>query len=227
MRRAYRAEWTEAMAVRGAVRHVEWVGDEDPERLEAATVTLAPDRLDALGVSRTTDYVASWSLETGPDWVTTRLDVSVTGRGFTRWLVLRRDTGGRWTSESWTHGSGDFHGATMAAPGLADAESVHDALDCDLALCPVTNTMPVLRLGALRGVEETELTMAWVDLPSLEVRASRQAYSGVEPFDAASGRGVVRYRSADRGFIADLGVDEDGLVIDYPRIARRIRTGTR
>ena len=56
--------------MRGAVRHVEWVGDDDPERLEAATITLAPDRLDALGTSRATDYVAHWALETGPGWVT-------------------------------------------------------------------------------------------------------------------------------------------------------------
>lgn len=212
------------MTVRGAVRHVEWVGDEDPERLEAVTVTMAPDRLDALGVSRTTDYATSWSLETGPEWVTRRLDVSVAGRGFTRWLVLTRDDGGRWTSESWANGVSDVHGEPMPEPGLAAAGVVEGALDCDLALCPLTNTMPVLRLGALRGVEETELTMAWVDLPSLQVRASRQVYGTVAPFDPAAGRGVVRYRSADRGFVADLGVDEDGLVIDYPRLARRIRT---
>lgn len=210
--------------MRGAVRHVEWVGDEDPERLEAATVTLGADRLDALGVSRTTDYVVSWSLETGAEWVTTRLDVSVTGRGFTRWLVLRRDAGGRWTSESWTHGSDTHHGERMADPGIQNPASLDAAVDCDLALCPVTNTMPILRLGALRGVEETELTMAWVDLPSLEVRASRQVYAAEHPYDPAAGRATVRYRSADRGFVADLGVDEDGLVIDYPRLARRVRT---
>jgi uncharacterized protein len=212
------------VTVRGAVRHVEWVGDEDPERLEAATVTLAADRLDALGVSRTTDYVVSWSLETGPDWVTTRLDVSVTGRGFTRWLVLRRDGGGRWTSEMWTHGASTFHDEPLAEPGIARPEELDGALDCDLALCPVTNTMPILRLDALAGTDETELTMAWVDLPSLEVRASRQVYRTQRPFDPAAGSAVVRYRSADRGFVADLGVDEDGLVIDYPRLARRIRT---
>lgn len=210
--------------MRGAVRHVEWVGDEDPERLEAATVTLGADRLDALGVSRTTDYVVSWSLETAAEWITSRLDVSVTGRGFTRWLVLRRDGSGRWTSEGRTHGTEVFHGERMAAPGIANADALEGALDCDLALCPLTNTMPILRLGALRGVEETELTMAWVDLPSLEVRPSRQVYSADHPYDPAAGRATVRYRSADRGFVADLGVDEDGLVIDYPRVARRVRT---
>ena len=210
--------------MRGAVRHVEWVGDEDPERLEAAVVTFAPDRLDALGTSRTTDYVTSWALETGPGWVTSRLSVAVDGRGFTRWLVLTRDGHGRWAAESYTHGDDRFHDEPMAAPGIADPGSLDGALDCDLALCPVTNTMPILRLGALGGLEETELTMAWVDLPSLAVVASRQAYSAAEPFDAGAGRSVVRYRSVGSGFTADLGVDEDGLVIDYPRLARRIRT---
>lgn len=209
--------------MRGAVRHVEWVGDEDPERLEAAVVTLAPDRLDALGTSRTTDYVTSWALETGQDWVTSRLSVSVAGRGFTRWLVLEREGDGSWTTETYAHGDADYHGERMPQPGAAHPETLDGALDCDLALCPVTNTMPILRLGARDGLPETELTMAWVALPSLSVVASRQAYAAAEPFDPASGRSVVRYRSVGSGFTADLTVDEDGLVIDYPRLARRIR----
>src|SRR6478735_2542442 len=96
---------TEGVGMRGAVRHVEWVGDDAPERLEAATITLAEDRLDALGTSRTTDYVTSWSLETGPGWVTSRLDIAVFGRGFTRRLTLARDAHGRWTSEATQRGT--------------------------------------------------------------------------------------------------------------------------
>lgn len=210
--------------MRGAVRHVEWIGDEDPERVEAAVITLAPGRLDALGTSRTTDYVMSWALETGADWITTRLDVSVSGRGFTRTLVLTRDARGRWQSETAVRGDEEFHGERMAPPGIADPSVLEGALDCDLALCPVTNTMPILRLGALSGLEETDLLMAWVDVPSLAVLPSGQAYSAAEPFDPASGRAVVRYRSTGSGFTADLRVDEDGIVVDYPRLARRIRT---
>lgn len=210
--------------MRGTTRHVEWVGDDDPERLEAAVVTIAPDRLDALGASRTTDYVTSWSLETGPGFVTARLSVAVGGRGFTRRLILARDAHGRWSSEADAHGDAEYHGDRLDEPGIAHPGDLDEALDCDLALCPVTNTMPILRLGALDAVEETVLTMAWVALPSLAVVASRQAYSAAAPFDPASGRSVVRYRSVGSGFIADLTVDEDGLVVDYPRLARRIRT---
>jgi hypothetical protein len=212
------------IAVRGAVRHVEWVGDEDPERLEAATVTLAPDRLDALGTSRTTDYVTAWTLQTGPGWVTERLDVTVRGRGFTRTLELVRHGDGRWTATAEARGDGTFHGETMADPGIADPEALADAVDCDLALGPVTNTMPIRRLGALDDVlPETRLVMAWVEVPSLAVLPSGQVYSSAAPLDPASGRGVVRYRSETRDFMADLTVDEDGLVVDYPRLARRVR----
>jgi hypothetical protein len=211
--------------MRGTIRHVEWVGDEDPERLEAATLTLGADRLDALGSSRTTDYVAAWSLETGPDWVTRRLDVTVLGRGFTRRLALSRDAHGRWSSESDAEGATVYHGEPLDDPGIRIPDRLHGAVDCDLALCPVTNTMPILRLGALEsGLEETPLVMAWVALPSLAVIRSEQFYSATAPLDPASGRGIVRYRSATRDFMADLTVDADGIVIDYPRLVRRIRT---
>ncbi|HEV7184552.1 MAG TPA: putative glycolipid-binding domain-containing protein [Leifsonia sp.] len=211
--------------MRGAVRHVEWVGDDDPERLEAATITLAPDRLDALGTSRTTDYVAGWALETGPAWVTTRLDVAVSGRGWSRRLMLARDAHGRWTSEADAQGLNRYRDEPMAEPGIRDAASIEGALDCDLALCPVTNTMPILRLGALAdAVPESAFVMAWVALPSLEVVRSDQLYSSEAPFSAATGHGVVRYQSGSRDFVGDLTVDPDGIVIDYPGLARRIRT---
>jgi hypothetical protein len=211
--------------MRGAVRHVEWIGDDDPERLEAATVTLAADRLDALGTSRTTDYVTNWSLETGEGWVTSRLDVAVSGRGWSRRLVLVRDTHGRWSSDTSASGRAVHQGVPLAEPGIADPLTLAGAFDCDLALCPVTNTMPMLRLGVLAAqTPERHLIMAWVALPSLEVVRSDQVYSSHSAFDAAAGHGVVRYQSATRDFTADLTVDADGLVIDYPQLARRVRT---
>jgi len=210
--------------MREQVRHVAWVGDEDPERLEAATVTLGADRLVALGTSRTRDYVTSWSLETGPDWVTSRLDVAVFGHGWRRSLSLSRSHDGHWSSEAEATGRSVSDGEGMPVPGIQDADAIDGALDCDLALCPVTNTMPILRLGALdRAVPETRLVMAWVALPSLAVIRSDQLYSSVAPIDAAAGHGVVRYQSASRDFVADLTVDPEGLVIDYPQLAKRIR----
>ncbi len=202
----------------GRTRFVAWRGDDDPDRLEAATITLGADRFSALGTSRAADYTTSWALETGSGWVTQRLEVGVTGHGWWRHLTLTRDPGGHWTSEVETGGDAD-----LPAPGIVDAASIEGALDCDLALCPVTNTMPILRLGLLDGADsETELVMAWVDLPSLRVIRSDQVYGAVRRFDAEEANAVVRYQSANRSFVADLTVDEDGIVIDYPQLARRI-----
>jgi uncharacterized protein len=199
-------------------RFVAWRGDDDPERLEAATITLGADRFGALGTSRAADYSTSWSLETGSGWVTERLEVGVTGHGWWRHLTLTRAADGHWSSEAETGGDAD-----LPEPGVTDPVSIDAALDCDLALCPVTNSMPILRLDLLGATEsETELVMAWVDLPSLQVIRSDQIYSAVRPFDADAGSGVVRYQSANRSFVADLTVDEDGIVIDYPQLARRI-----
>ncbi|ANF30935.1 hypothetical protein A0130_03870 [Leifsonia xyli] len=202
---------------------VEWRGDEDPERVEAATLALSEDRLNALGTSRTADYVVGWSLRTGPGWVTSQLIVAVFGRGFARRLALTRDAEGRWSSEVSQEGLRSYNGERLDDPGIGDPESLDGADDCDLALCPVTNTMPILRLGAHRqAVAESAFIMAWVALPSLAVVRSEQFYSS-GPDAPEAGQAVVRYESGDRGFRSELTVDPDGVVIDYPQIARRIR----
>lgn len=206
-----------------STRHVAWTGwDDDPDRLEAATVTVRDDRLAALGTSRAAAYATAWALRTGPGWVTEHLDVSVRGFGWSRHLDLVRTPDGAWRAdvrESGTPPSG------LAGPGIADPASLDGALDCDIALCPVTNTMPILRLGLLGErppAGETRLVMAWVDLPSLAVLRSDQVYAAREPLDPTTGQGVVTYTSATRDFTADLTVDADGLVVDYPHLARRL-----
>ncbi|UKJ63127.1 putative glycolipid-binding domain-containing protein [Cellulosimicrobium cellulans] len=206
-----------------STRHVAWTGwDDDPDRLEAATVTVRDDRLAAIGTSRATSYATAWALRTGPGWVTEHLDVSVRGLGWSRHLDLVRTPDGAWRAdvrESGTPPSG------LAAPGIADPASLDGALDCDVALCPVTNTMPILRLGLLGDrppADETRLVMAWVDLPSLAVLRSDQVYAAREPLAPTTGQGVVTYTSATRDFTADLTVDPDGLVVDYPHLARRL-----
>ncbi|MGH1564360.1 putative glycolipid-binding domain-containing protein [Mumia sp. DW29H23] len=200
-------------------RFVTWTGaEDDPDRLESATLVLDTDRLAARGTSRAESYVAAWSLLTDRDWVTRRLDVSVHGEGWLRALTLER-ADGIWTSTSARHGAG----GPAAAPGLGDPDSVAGALDCDIALCPVTNTMPVLRHGLLArsGGEEVPHVMAWVDLPSLTVTRSVQRYSAVSAYDEERGHAVVRYASESRDFVGDLTVDADGVVIDYPQLAYR------
>jgi hypothetical protein len=90
-----------------------------------------------------------------------------------------------------------------------------DCLDIDLGFSPVTNSLPIWRLGLEPG-KRAEIRVAWVLFPSLEVVEGRQTY---ERLDEAT----WRYRSA--GFEADLTVGEDGLVDDYAGYWRAIARG--
>ncbi len=162
---------------------------------ESAEVTLEGDRLQARGVQIGADpsgYRLTYELDTAERYVTTRLSVRAEGDGWSRSLELRRNQEGEWR---------------------ADGEPVDldlaGALDCDLALSPLTNFMPIKRDAG--GPED--YVMAWVSVPDLQVHRSEQRY---EPI--ADGR--VRFSSP--GFTADLDLDDDGFVAYYPGIAERL-----
>jgi hypothetical protein len=195
---------------------VAWRGT-DPDRIDAAVVTLDGDRLTACGTSTGAEHVLRYRLTTDHSWVTTRLEVALQAEGARRELDLRRDPDGSWSARRTVYDPGDWWFEDVELDELRGAE------DVDLALCPLTNTMPVLRGGFLdasrRGepLERTVVT-AWVDLPHLTVEASQQTYRSLPATDDDAAR--VRYRS--EGFSADLVLDADGLVLDYPGVAVRL-----
>ena len=193
-------------------RQVSWVGVDDPARRDSADILL-DDGLRAFGRQVTEDYAAAWTVDASAGWVTRTVDIAVQGTGWRRTLTLSRDPDtGWWAGE--THASGQPT-TPLAEPGIVDAEALSGALDCDLGLCPLTNTMPIRRLDVQTDTaDEHPLTMAWIDMPSLEVIAGPQIYAGI---DAEH----VRYTSGTRDFTAELTLDEDGVVIDYPQLAER------
>ncbi|KOV92555.1 hypothetical protein ADK65_33600 [Streptomyces sp. NRRL B-1140] len=140
-------------------------------------------------------YWITYELDTADGFVTRRLRVTAETADDVRTLGLRHDGHGRWTAD----------GEPLPA--------VDGALDCDLGLCPLTNTMPVLRHGLHQVPGEREFLMAWVSVPDLTVRPSRQTYTHLGP-------GRARYSSGD--FRSDLEFDDEGYVVDYPHLARRL-----
>jgi len=88
-------------------------------------------------------------------------------------------------------------------------------VDIDIWPTPFTNSFPIRRVPLAIG-ERREFRMAWVDGTALTVRARAQAYTRLDDR-------LYRFESLDgSGFTADLPVDEDGLVIDYPGLFRRV-----
>lgn len=209
------------------VRDYVWQGEDDPARLDSATVVFGHGSLKAHGTSRTDTYALNWALETGDQWITKNLKATVDGHGWSRQLELERTDDGVWTSQVQTHGE-----TALPPPGITASADLKDALDCDLALCPMTNTMPILRLNLLppaaRDVEvardeETVLTMAWVEVPSLRVLPSRQRYGRMPASGHSEHSGqTVRYSSESRDFTAELTIDQHGVVTRYPGLAKHL-----
>ncbi|MFI9749203.1 putative glycolipid-binding domain-containing protein [Streptomyces collinus] len=140
-------------------------------------------------------YWVTYEVDTADGFVTRSLRVTAETAGGLRTLDLRHDGHGRWTANG---------------EPLPDVDG---ALDCDLGLCPLTNTMPVLRHRLHRAPGEREFLMAWVSVPDLAVRPSRQTYTHLGP-------GRVRFTSGD--FRSDLEFDDEGYVVDYPQLATRL-----
>jgi hypothetical protein len=196
-----------------AARVLAWIGP-DPVRVDAAQVTLGAGRLSARGTSTVAEYVVDWLLQTGAAWVTRSLSVRTRGDGWARSLELGRDDDGTWSALRREDG--------RPADRL-DVGGLDNALDCDLGLCPFTNTMPVLRhdlvATARRGEpDDVELVMAWVSVPDLTLSVSPQRYSARGP--ASDGGAMIGFASGD--FQTTIQFDRDGLVRDYPGLARRL-----
>jgi hypothetical protein len=205
-------------------RGIGWQKDPTLGGAEWTDVVLRPDRLSATGtaIGRTpVPYRLDYELDTGPGFVTRRLRVRSHGDGWRRHLDLRRAEDGTWSADATVTGEpAELPAANLADPGASAAtiESLVGAVDCDLGECPLTNTMPVLRHGLLRGGEPIDLVMAWVSVPDLGVRRSEQRYTFLEA--DASGGALIRYESG--AFRADVRFDVDGLVVDYPGLGRRL-----
>lgn len=200
-------------------RAVAWVKD-DPFGVEFAQIAIAGEYLTAAGVAIGTaplPYRLDYELETEPGFVTARLRVTSSGEGWRRKLDLRRDENGVWSADAEEEGDVDL------APAGGDTTRFADALDCDLGLSPLTNMMPILRHGLLESGGTVELTMAWVAVPALAVQADRQRYRHLS---SAADYHIVRYEAVDGSFAADITVDANAVVIDYPGIARQLTDST-
>ena len=117
-------------------------------------------------------------------------------RGFAqRTLTLARDTKGSWTVDG------------------VPVKALKGCIDVDLGCSPSTNTLPIRRLNLAVG-ESRAVTAAWVRFPELTVERLPQEYRRLD-------ERRYRYSSAGGRFVAELEVDEHGLVTTYGQIWTR------
>src|SRR5262245_8476528 len=196
-----------------------WTGVEE-WLTEAAAVEVSDDGLRAIGTQIGADpapFRVDYRLEAPRRFVTRELDLTTTTEGWRRHLLLRHDGSGGWRGQVWDDGQ------VPGGPWDGELPDLSDALDIDIQNSPLTNTMPILREGFREG-GAGELTMAFVLTPSLRVEASRQGYQHLRRTGSGA---VVRYLSLESDFRADLELDDQGLLVFYPRLARRVGAGSK
>lgn len=189
-----------------------------PTGAELAQVTVSAGTLSATGSALGGDpcpYRLGYGLSTSADYLTTRLVVRAEGTAWWRSVEVVRD-GDDWRVTA--DGEGE---SGLPDPGTDEPAELRGALDCDLEGSPLTNTMPVLRHGMHRGLDAytrtREFLMAFVSVPSLAVRASRQSYT---PVSHERESAVVQYTSGP--FTANIAFDAGGFVTRYPGVGTRI-----
>jgi hypothetical protein len=192
----------------------------DEWRSEVAEITLLDRGIAARGVQVGVDplpYRLDYELDAADGFITRSLAVEARGEGWSRAVALERDDEGSWSCQSSADGA-----VRLTAPGGPTAD-LGEALDCDLGFSPLTNLMPIRRLDLDRGRGEADFIMAWVSVPDLELFASAQRYEHVAADDSGS---IVRFVDRGRfaGFTAELRLDRDGIVIEYPGLATRVES---
>lgn len=131
-------------------------------------------------------------------------------------LLIRATTG---TEERQLSASRTGEGQWLVDRGAGSERNAFDgAMDLDVAGCVLFNSLPIRRLGLHREAAEHELAVVYLSLPDLSVSLARQTYRTVS-IDPAGGA-VIEFRQDD--FTAELTVDADGVVVDYPGVATRI-----
>ena len=183
------------------IREVMWSAWEEPGlghlRLAVRESGVVADGL-VLGVAEGRPYRIAYEVRCDAYWRVRATLVSVPGEPPK--VELFSDGEGNWTRPD---------GRTL--PYLGGCEYV------DISETPFTNTLPIRKLGLAPG-ESAEVSVAYIDGTELQPWPEPQRYSCLEK---GSGGGLYRFLSLDGGFTADLPVDADGLVLDYPGLFGR------
>lgn len=149
-----------------------------------------------VGSSEGRDFGAFYSAVIDSGWrvLSFRIEPSDGGR-----LALSSPEPGRWVDED----------------GF-DRPDLTGCVDIDLSATPFTNTLPIRRLGLTRADGEVTLPVLYVPFGDLAPKPAVQFYRALE-----DGR-RYRFENGDRSFATDLPLDEDGLVLDYPNLFKRL-----
>lgn len=150
---------------------------------------------------RGSEYGAFYSLQTDTDLCTREVKVDYAGGVG---LHVLSDADGQWYDRL----SGDL------------LDELTGCLDIDIGVTPATNMLPIRRLQLQEG-EAREIVVAYVPLP-VEIDTGFTPRPAQQRYTCLKRDRLYRYEGLFRGYSAELEVDEQGLVLDYPDTFRRV-----
>lgn len=143
-----------------------------------------------------------YTLALDPNWQAHRVTLMLTHSGEKKSLELRLGPDAKWRL-----------GIGRALPELEGCP------DVDISATPFTNTLPIRRLRLPVGASR-EIAVAYLAVPSLRIARRHQRYTHLE---STSGADRYLFESLPGGFRAELLVDADGLVVEYPGLFARFQ----
>jgi hypothetical protein len=174
-----------------------WNPDHPGEGLEHLLLSEGSADSVLLAIDEDGPFRLQYRLTWDDEWRLHTAELTVASAQGDRTLRLETDGLGRWQGDG------------------RSLDALEGCLDIDIWPTPFTNTFPVRRVQMALG-ERREFRVAWVDAPSLSVEPKAQAYTRVA-------RDRYLFESLDGDdFRTELLVDEDGIVIDYPGLFRRV-----
>ncbi|MBW8686969.1 putative glycolipid-binding domain-containing protein [Chitinophaga rhizophila] len=147
------------------------------------------------GIANEQPLHVHYEIHTNLQWEMLSVDIQLTDHVVKKLQFSRQDN--RWH---------DQHGTIHAI--------FDNCVDVDISLTPFTNTLPINRLSLAVG-ESREINVVYFDLPAMDMKPVKQRYTRLSTLR-------YKYETLYSGFTAEIEVDDQGFVIDYPEIWERV-----
>ncbi|MCW4467484.1 putative glycolipid-binding domain-containing protein [Flavobacterium sp. MFBS3-15] len=141
---------------------------------------------------------AEYVLHLTNEWEAVRIEVDFHVSDHQHSRHLQRDGSGNWTDNS----------------GKAYPE-LQGCLFLDISLTPLTNSLPINALHLSEG-DSAEFDLAYFDILEDVIRKDRQKYTRMPG-------NVYRFENGGGSFTADIAVDADGFVTEYPNLFKMLK----
>jgi len=140
-------------------------------------------------------YKIDYAIKANKKWETQEVSITARHSDHQQYILLTKNAEGDWMMND------------------EKAYSFTGCIDVDIALTPFTNTLPINRL-ALRNGEEQTISVIYFDLLNWDLKPVKQLYRRIS-------ENLYHYENIPNNFEADIKVDKQGIVIEYPNLFNR------